>query len=96
MSLNNSRSHRTHVTLNAVAGILTLQLGLRGAVLLGNERGGNTFDVIGAVNGPEFFWLLIPESWTLDLITRFSFWLLLPASLYFLVRALLLLKMKGR
>lgn len=87
----NFRSRKTLI-VNAVAGLLLLQLGLRGVVLFANERAGNTFDVIGALNSREFLWLLVPESWTLDLITRFTFWLLLPSAVFFLVRTLLLLK----
>ena len=92
MTSSNFPSHRTKLMINVVAGLLTLQLGLRGVALFANERAGNTFDVIGAVNGPQFFWLLVPESWMIDLITRFTFWLLFPASVYFFVRTVVLLK----
>jgi hypothetical protein len=71
---------------------VVLQLGLRGAVLWLSERAGETFDIIGAVNGPRYFWLLVPESWTIDLVTRFAFWLLLPLGVFFLARAFVILK----
>lgn len=86
----NFRSRRTSVAVNTVIGLMTLQLGLRGLVVLLNESGGNTYDVIGDVNGPKYWWLLIPESWTLDLVTRFSFWFLLPLSVVFFARAVVL------
>jgi hypothetical protein len=92
LASNRYPSHKANCLVNATIGLVALQLGLRGVVLWLSERAGETFDVIGAVNGPKYFWLLVPESWTIDLITRFAFWLLLPVGIFFLSRAFVVLK----
>lgn len=81
------RSRRQTVAVNAVLGLVMLQLGVRGFILWLNETGGNTHDVIGDINGPKYWWMLIPESWTIDLIVRSTFWVLLPLAVFFLARA---------
>ena len=88
----NFRSRNSRAAANTAVGLLLLQLGLRGLAIFLNEQGGNTYDVAGDINGPGYWWLLVPESWTIDIVTRFSFWLLLPLGLFFLVRAGLVVK----
>lgn len=86
------RFPKGNATANALVGLLLLQLGTRGVAIFLNERGGNTYDVAGDFNGRRYWWMLLPESWTLDVVTRFSFWLLLPIGLFFLVRSALLFR----
>lgn len=85
--MDNYRFRNRRTAIQVFVGLTLLQLGLRGLAILANERDGNTLDIIGDINGPRFWWLLIPESWTIDLVTRFSFWLLLPAGVILLARA---------
>lgn len=82
-----SRYRRRQSALTAVLGLVILQLGIRGVFVHLQESNGNTYDVIGDVNGPEFGWMLIPESWAIDLITRYTYWLLLLVGTVLLIRA---------
>src|SRR6266496_2243456 len=80
----NFRSRNSRAAANTAVGLLLLQLGLRGLAIFLNEQGGNTYDVAGDINGPGYWWLLVHKSWTIEIVTRFSFWLLVPLGLFFL------------
>lgn len=67
---------------------VSFQLAIRGAVLRLQESDGAAYDALGAENGPEYFWMLVPENETLDLLTQSAFPLLLVLGLVFLAAAI--------
>jgi hypothetical protein len=78
------------------AAALALQLAARGAVIRLHERGGSSYETLGADNGPEYFWMLVPESETLDLVTQSAFPLLFVLSVVFVAAAIKPDGWKGR